>query len=92
MTLKHINITEINLKLNMQDKNVGFYLDFSIEYVRLVLLIEFRHRQTPRKYEQKKQYSHAGIYTTYKDTTLAVPLTLYTYIQNERCYCLYPLA
>ena len=34
MTLKHINITEINLKLNMQDKNVGFYLDFSIEYVR----------------------------------------------------------
>ena len=33
MTLKHINITEINLKLNMQDKNVGFYLDFSIEYV-----------------------------------------------------------
>ena len=32
MTLKHINITEINLKLNMQDKNVGFYLDFSIEY------------------------------------------------------------
>lgn len=35
MTLKHINITEINLKLNMQDKNVGFYLDFSIEYVNL---------------------------------------------------------
>ena len=34
MTLKHINITEINLKLNMQDKNVGFYLDFSIEYVK----------------------------------------------------------
>ena len=41
MTLKHINITEINLKLNMQDKNVGFYLDFSIEYVSVpaVLLL-----------------------------------------------------
>ena len=34
------------------------------ESVRLVLPTNIRHRQTPRKYELKKQYSHAETYIT----------------------------
>ena len=54
--------------------------------MRLVLLIEFRHRQTPRKNEQKKQYSHTSIVYD----RIQQWLHPYIYTQNERCHCLYP--